>query len=233
MRIRGAVGGDGHLAKLLLVGRDVLREQLRQQLEVVGAHSDSRINANEPRLLRSPLSKVQHEAQGVAVDEHGIRVDHLAGALLDLDPDRQLTHSSTTNTWPSLTTSVSLTRISLTLPARGAVTEISIFIDSRIKSTSSSTTSSPGFAVIFHTLPTSSALTSVMPTFRTGPDSAPGVAGPPDRAAIAPPDETPPHGRARAPSAPPSRLPRHCSSPSFPPPGRSCPRDRREHCRPW
>src|SRR6185312_8798186 len=114
------------------------------------------------------------EPKWVAVDEDGVRVHDLVGALLDLDPNRELTHSSTTSTWPSLTTSVSLTRISFTFPARGAVTEISIFIDSRIMSTSSSATSSPGFDVIFHTFPTSSALTSVMTSSPTGRGSAQG-----------------------------------------------------------
>src|ERR1700682_3284643 len=135
---------------------------------MVGAHSDSRVHAHESGFLRGPLPEIQHKAERVAVDEDGICVDDLVGALLDLDLDWKLTHSSTTSTWPSLTTSVSLTLISLTLPACGAVTEISIFIDSRIMSTSSSATSSPGFEVIFHTLPTSSALTSVMTRLPSG-----------------------------------------------------------------
>src|SRR5207302_5420364 len=71
-------------------------------------------------------------------------------------------HSRTTRTWPSLTTSPSLTLTSLTVPARGAVTGISIFIDSRTRSSSSSATCAPGCVVIFQTLPTSSALTSVI-----------------------------------------------------------------------
>jgi len=50
----------------------------------------------------------------------------------------------------------------LTVPPRGAVTGISIFIDSRMRSSSSSATSAPGVVLTFHTLPTSSALTSVM-----------------------------------------------------------------------
>src|SRR5207249_5421983 len=72
-------------------------------------------------------------------------------------------HSRTTRTWPSLTTSCSFTRISLTVPARGDVTGISIFIDSRTSSSSSSATCAPGWVFTFHTLPTSSALTSVIP----------------------------------------------------------------------
>src|SRR5256886_13542909 len=75
-------------------------------------------------------------------------------------------HSRTTRTWPSLTTSPSFTRTSLTVPARGAVTGISIFIDSRISSSSSSATCAPASVLTFHTLPTSSALTSVI-TFQT------------------------------------------------------------------
>src|SRR4030081_2543541 len=119
---------------------------------MVRAHAHSRIDANESRLLGRPLPEIQHKAQRVAVDEYGVGVDDLVGALLNLDLDRHLAHSSTTSTWPSLTTSVSFTRISFTVPARGAVTAISIFIDSRISNTSSSATWSPGFEVIFHTL---------------------------------------------------------------------------------
>src|SRR5437660_8213095 len=71
-------------------------------------------------------------------------------------------HSRTTRTWPSFTTSPSLTRTSLTMPARGEVTGISIFMDSRMSSSSSSATCAPGCVLTFHTLPTSSALISVM-----------------------------------------------------------------------
>src|SRR4029077_7857723 len=117
------------------------------------------------------LPEVQNKAQRIAVDENGIRVNDLVGALLDLDLDRHLAHSSTTSSWLSLTTSVSFTRISFTVPARGAVTDISIFIDSRIMSTSSSATRSPTFEVIFQTLPTSSALTSVMRSSQSDPCS--------------------------------------------------------------
>src|SRR5205823_3061712 len=132
---RRAVFGRDHLAELLLVRGDVLGQKLRQQLHVVGAHADPRVDAHQARLLRSPLPEVQHEAQRVAVDEHGVGVDDLVRALLHLDPERQVAHSRTTSTWPSLTTSVSLTRISVTLPALGAITGISIFIDSRIMRT--------------------------------------------------------------------------------------------------
>src|SRR4029077_5023559 len=98
-------------------------------------------------------------------------------------------HSRTTRTWPPLTTSPSLTRTSLTVPARGAVTGISIFIDSRMRSSSSSATCAPTVVFTFHTLPTSSALTSVIgfpntkfcelrpPRRRGGPRPRPG--GPP------------------------------------------------------
>src|SRR5438876_11914941 len=71
-------------------------------------------------------------------------------------------HSRTTRTWPSLTTSPSFTRTSLTVPAHGAVTGISIFIDSRMSSSSSKATWAPGAVFTFQTLPTSSALTSVI-----------------------------------------------------------------------
>src|SRR5207244_12195721 len=111
--------------------------------------------------LGRPMAEVEDEAERVAVDQHGIRVDDLAGAVLDLDLDRQFAHSKTTRTWPSFTTSVSLTRISFTRPALGAVTGISIFIDSRMMSRSSSATWSPGFDVIFLTLHTSSAFSYI------------------------------------------------------------------------
>src|SRR5438270_422562 len=75
-------------------------------------------------------------------------------------------HSSTTRTWPSLTTSPSFPRTSRTVPARGAVTGISIFIDSRTSSSSSSATCAPTWVLTFQTLPPSSALTSVI-TFQT------------------------------------------------------------------
>src|SRR5439155_7315060 len=58
-------------------------------------------------------------------------------------------HSRTTRTWPSLTTSPSFTRTSLTVPARGDVTGISIFIDSRTSSSSSSATCAPGWVFTF------------------------------------------------------------------------------------
>src|SRR5205823_12358766 len=179
---------------------------------------------HQARLLRGPLPEVQHEAQRVAVDEHGVGVDDLVRALLHLDPERQVAHSRTTSTWPSLTTSVSLTRISVPLPALGAITGISIFIDSRIMRTSSSATSSPGFEVIFQTLPTSSAFTSIRRPSPRGP-SAPAAAEHP-RAMRRP---RPAHGTG----APPLRPGLHCSSPSSPPQGRSCPPGRRECSRPW
>src|SRR4029453_17246371 len=57
--------------------------------------------------------------------------------------------------------SPSATRTSATRPARGASTGISIFIDSRISSTSSCSTCAPTVVSIFQTLPAISALTSV------------------------------------------------------------------------
>src|SRR5450759_660194 len=227
-----AVGRDGHLTEPLLVSGDVLCEQLRQQLHVVRAHPHPRVDPHQARLLGRPLAEVEDEAQWIAVDEDGIRVHDLVGALLDLDPDRELTHSSTTSTWPSLTTSVSLTRISFTLPARGAVTEISIFIDSRIMSTWSSATSSPGLLVIFHTLPTSSALTSVMRASLNGRGSGPDAAWCPVPAASWTAIPRPRRGRDPGTGLPPSRPGRRCFSPSSPPPGRSCPPVRRGHCLP-
>src|SRR6266851_1072898 len=143
----------------------------------------------QPRAMRLSLvvrlanpggrRRLHHMSLGerfLALDDLRIRFEARVGALdvvaqpaLPLDQALvlkqelgRLGHSSTTSTWPSLTTSVSLTRISFTVPARGAVTGISIFIDSRMSSVSSSATWSPGLAVIFQTLPTSSALTSVI-----------------------------------------------------------------------
>src|SRR5205085_5967254 len=87
----------------------------------------------------------------------GVAQQQLAGVQSGAEP----IYSITARTWPSLTTSCSLTRISLTVPATGATTGISIFMDSRITRMSSSSTVSPGLASTFQTLPTSSALTSV------------------------------------------------------------------------
>src|SRR5258708_28310046 len=158
---RGAVLSDRHLAEPRLVSCHVLGQQMGKQLHMVGAHAHAAVNAHEPRILGRPLAEIEHAPERVAVDEHCIGVNDLTRTVLNLDTDRKLAHSSTTNTWPSLTTSASLTRISRTVPARGAVTEISIFMASRIRSPSSSPPLSPAFAVIFQTLPTSSALTSV------------------------------------------------------------------------
>jgi hypothetical protein len=49
-------------------------------------------------------------------------------------------YSNTTSAWPSITASPSLVRMDFTTPARGATTGISIFIDSRMISVSSSCT---------------------------------------------------------------------------------------------
>src|SRR5260370_248014 len=143
----------------------------------------------QPRAVRlSFVVRLAHERgrcvlRGTCRDERFLPLDHLRIRLeprvgsFDVVPQPALAleqalvleqeqgglgHSSTTSTWPSLTTSVSLTRISFTVPARGAMTGISIFIDSRMRSVSSSATWSPGFAVIFQTLPTSSAFISVI-----------------------------------------------------------------------
>src|SRR5438067_925032 len=176
------VVADHYLAELRLVAGDVLGQEPGQQLEVVRAHPDPRVDADQPGLLGSPLAEVEHEAQWAAVDEDHVGVDDLAGRFVDLDLDRELAHSITARTWPSRTTSFSLTRISLTVPATGATTGISIFIDSRMISTSSSATWSPGLASTFQTLPTSSAFTSVT-------RSAPAAGGPRRR--------SPPHDPAR------------------------------------
>src|SRR5438128_4312839 len=69
---------------------------------------------------------------------------------------------STTSTSPSLTGCVSLHRISATRPSSGASTGISIFMLSRITSTSPAFTSSPTFFSIFQTVPVMWAGTSGM-----------------------------------------------------------------------
>src|SRR3954470_20181676 len=64
------------------------------------------------------------------------RRDDDIAAPLDVDAH----YSRTTTTSPSWTWSSGLTRISATVPATGATTGISIFIDSRITSSSPSST---------------------------------------------------------------------------------------------
>jgi hypothetical protein len=54
---------------------------------------------------------------------------------------------------PSLTACPSLTRTASTVPAAGASTGISIFIDSRMTQTWPSATASPCLTSIFHTVP--------------------------------------------------------------------------------
>src|SRR5580704_3694150 len=76
------------------------------------------------------------------------------------DGDRE-GQSTMATVWPSWTTSPSATRIRVTVPAVGEVIGISIFIDSRIISVSSSSTACPTSTTIFQRLPTSSAFTSV------------------------------------------------------------------------
>src|SRR6187399_2295910 len=67
--------------------------------------------------------------------------------------------------WPSPIASPSFTLISLIVPALGDSTGISIFIDSRIMISPSSSTLSPGLSWIFQTLPAISdfTLTTAMP----------------------------------------------------------------------
>src|SRR6478609_2034629 len=65
------------------------------------------------------------------------------------------------NVLPSSTASPSLILISRTVPAHGASTGISIFIDSKMMTVSPSFTLLPGFASIFQTVPVMCALTSV------------------------------------------------------------------------
>src|SRR5262249_16892023 len=69
-------------------------------------------------------------------------------------------YSSTATTSPSWTVWPSCTLISLTAPARGASTGISIFIDSSTITASPSATRSPGFVVIWKTTPVMCALIS-------------------------------------------------------------------------
>src|SRR5262249_29132345 len=69
-------------------------------------------------------------------------------------------YSSTATTSPSWTVWPSCTLISLTAPARGASTGISIFIDSSTITASPAATRSPGFVVIWKTTPVMCALIS-------------------------------------------------------------------------
>src|SRR4029077_4013858 len=62
----------------------------------------------------------------------------------------------TATTSPSFSASPSLTQISASLPARGATTGISIFMDSMTRITSSAAIWAPGRASIVHTLPATS-----------------------------------------------------------------------------
>ena len=72
---------------------------------------------------------------------------------------------------PSATGSPSATRISATMPAHGANSGISIFIDSRIISGSSAATRSPTATAIFHTAPAISLLTLVCATIEILPST--------------------------------------------------------------
>src|SRR4029450_12179935 len=69
-------------------------------------------------------------------------------------------YSSTATTSPSWTVCPSCTLISLTAPARGASTGISIFIDSSTITASPAATRSPGLVVIWKTPPVMCALIS-------------------------------------------------------------------------
>src|SRR2546427_644151 len=69
-------------------------------------------------------------------------------------------YSSTATTSPSWTVWPSWTLISLTAPARGASTGISIFMDSRTITASPAATRSPGLAAIWNTTPVMCALIS-------------------------------------------------------------------------
>src|SRR5438046_1546185 len=62
-------------------------------------------------------------------------------------------YSRTATTSPSWTVCPSCTLISLTAPARGASTGISIFIDSSTMTASPAATASPGFVVTWNTTP--------------------------------------------------------------------------------
>ena len=65
----------------------------------------------------------------------------------------QVAHSTTASTAPSSTAWPSWQRTSETLPATGASTGISIFIDSKITTESPTATASPTCFSIFHTVP--------------------------------------------------------------------------------
>src|SRR5215510_3996461 len=69
-------------------------------------------------------------------------------------------YSSTATTSPSWTVCPSCTLISLTAPARGASTGISIFIDSSTITASPAATRSPGLVGIWNTTPVMCALIS-------------------------------------------------------------------------
>src|SRR4029079_18009584 len=72
-------------------------------------------------------------------------------------------HSITATRSPSLICVSGATAISVTVPATGATTGISIFIDSRMTSSSPTSTSWPTSTRTCHTLAVISARTSVMP----------------------------------------------------------------------
>src|SRR5260370_22815794 len=105
---------------------------------------------------REPLSPAgpDHAAGDVAAvrDQNGVEGSiQLSG-----------THSSTTSTSPSCTASAGCTRTSRTVPATGALTGISIFIDSRVIKSPSAVTASPGATCTRKTLPVLVAVTSII-----------------------------------------------------------------------
>src|SRR5581483_3265574 len=77
----------------------------------------------------------------------------------------------TARTSPSAAWPPSWTRSSSTTPATGAVSGISIFIDSMISTVSPAPTSCPSDTTTFHTFPVTSARSSTTPLFSSGPPS--------------------------------------------------------------
>src|SRR5439155_25031348 len=118
-----------HLADAL-VGHRLRALPLIERAQVVAGAEVAASSANEPaansaRIAQRPLELVEH----LVVDRIAAReilqreLPHAARHVLDRD-----FQPSTTNTSPSLTACASLQRISLTTPASGASTGISIFI---------------------------------------------------------------------------------------------------------
>src|SRR5262249_24079500 len=106
---------------------------------------------------RAPQFDQRLEVDGVTAFGPIDGEDDVAPAVLR--PDHG---SSTATTSPSCTLSSGATRSSATVPARGAVTGISIFMDSRMTSSSPSATRAPTLVRTCQTLAVISARTSVM-----------------------------------------------------------------------